>query len=201
MPGGSNKTADPRGPAIALANHGLRTTDGKTVHGLVRGSDRFEMRAVVDPDLAGQDAGEALDGQRRGIPVVDSVAAAMRAATRAGGAPPRYCVIGVATLGGRLSEELRQAVGEAVGLGLSIVNGLHEFLSDDAALAARARERGVELIDIRKPPARTELQFWSGEILRARAPRVPVLGMDCSIGKRTTTRLLVQAFFFYVLGS
>ena len=189
----TQRPPDPRGPAIVLAHRGFDTTDGKTVHGLVRGSDRFEVGAVVDPDLAGQDAGEALDGQHRGIPITATVAEALDAADGSAGKPPEFCVIGVATLGGRLSDELRQAVGEAMDLGLSIVNGLHEFLSDDAELVARALELGVDLIDIRRPLPRTQLHFWSGEILQVRAPRVAVLGMDCSIGKRTTTRMLAQA--------
>lgn len=184
---------DPRGPAIVLASRGFGTTDGKTVHGLVRGGDRFEVRAVVDPDMAGRDAGEVLDGQRREIPIVDTVVAAIKAASREGGGPVDYCVIGIATLGGRLSEELRLAVEEALDHGLSVVNGLHEFLGDDADLASLAKRRGVDLIDIRKPAPRTELSFWSGEIQQVKSPRVAVLGMDCSVGKRTTARLLVAA--------
>jgi uncharacterized NAD-dependent epimerase/dehydratase family protein len=37
------------------------------------------------------------------------------------------------------------------------------------------------------------LHFWEGDLLQVRAPRIAVLGTDCALGKRTTTRLLVQA--------
>ena len=46
--------------AVVPANHKFMTPNGKTVHGLVRGSDRFRVVAVVDPELAGRDAGEVL---------------------------------------------------------------------------------------------------------------------------------------------
>ena len=57
-------------PTIVLANGLFQTSNGKVTHGLIRGSDRFRVVAVVDPDTAGQDAGQVLDGIHRGIPVV-----------------------------------------------------------------------------------------------------------------------------------
>ena len=174
--------------AIVLTNGGYRSSDGKVAHGLVRGGSRFRVLAVVDPELAGEDAGEALDGVCRNIPIVASLDEGIDRAEEA----PEYCVIGVATLGGRLSDELRALAGEAVGRGMSIVNGLHDWLADDPELVRAAAEKGVELIDLRRPPPRRELHFWSGEIYRVKAMRIAVLGMDCSIGKRTTARLLVE---------
>ncbi|MGH9369102.1 MAG: DUF1611 domain-containing protein, partial [Thermoanaerobaculia bacterium] len=38
-----------------------------------------------------------------------------------------------------------------------------------------------------------ELHFWSGEALSLPTPRIAVLGTDCALGKRTTTRMLVEA--------
>ena len=40
-----------------------------------------------------------------------------------------------------------------IGAGLDVESGLHEFISDDHELVALARERDVELRDLRKPPA------------------------------------------------
>ena len=176
-------------PAIVLGNGGYRNSDGKVAHGLVRSGSRFRVLAVVDPESSGQDAGEALDGVRRGIPIVASLDEAIELV----GEAPEYCVIGVATLGGRLSDELRDGVGLAIERGMSVVNGLHDWLSEDPALVRAAAEKGVRLIDLRRPRPRRELHFWSGEIYGVKATRVAVLGMDCSIGKRTTTRMLVEA--------
>jgi uncharacterized NAD-dependent epimerase/dehydratase family protein len=177
------------GTAIVLANGLYRTPNGKTAHGLVRGSSRFRVLAVVDPTSAGADAGEVLDGIRRGIPVVASIAEALASAA----ARPEYCVVGMATHGGRFTMELRGLLLEAVQAGLTIVNGLHDNAADDPEIAAAARQRGVDLIDLRKSRPKRELHFWHGEIRNVRAPRIAVLGMDCAIGKRTTTRLLVEA--------
>jgi uncharacterized NAD-dependent epimerase/dehydratase family protein len=175
--------------AIVLSHGVYRATYGKVAHGLVRGSDRFRVVVVVDPEAAGEDAGELLDGRRRGIPVVSTIDEALAVAPNR----PEICVVGVATHGGRFTPELRQLLLEAVQAGLSVVNGLHDFAADDPDIAAEAALRGVELIDLRRPRPRSELHFWSGEILSVRAPRIAVLGMDCAIGKRTTTRLLVEA--------
>ena len=176
--------------AIVLADGLFLTSNGKTAHGLVRGSDRFEILAVTDPSQAGQDAGELLDGIHRGIPIVSSIAEAL--ATHRG-EPPRYAIVGIATHGGHFTPELRGLLLEALHSNLSIVNGLHDYVSDDPELRALAAQRGLEIIDLRKPKPKSELHFWSGAICAVRAPRIAVLGTDCSVGKRTTTRLLIEA--------
>lgn len=176
-------------PAIVLAHDRFRSEYAKTAHGLVRASDRFRILAVVDPSCAGQDAGELLDGTRRGIPVAASSAAALDQAPE----PPRYALVGIATHGGRFTDDLRRQLLEAIELGLGIVNGLHDYCSDDPMLAAAAGKRGVELIDLRRPPPKQQLHFWSGAIHTVEIPRIAVLGTDCAVGKRTTTRLLLEA--------
>lgn len=175
--------------AIVLANGRYLSPNGKTAHGLVRGSDRFDVLAVVEPVLAGQDAGVALDGVHRDIPIVASIDDALALA----GKTPDFCVMGIATHGGRLTEELRKLILEAVNKGMSIANGLHDAASDDQEIARAARDNNVELIDLRKPKPKHELHFWEGDIYSVRAPRIAVLGTDCALGKRTTTRLLVEA--------
>lgn len=175
--------------AIVLANGRFLTPNGKTAHGLIRGSDRFEVLAVVEPALVGQDAGEALDGVRRNIPIVGSIDDALALI----GQIPKFCVVGIATHGGRLNDELRALVLEAVQKGMSVANGLHDAVSDVPEIAAAAVEKQVELIDLRKPKPKNELHFWEGEIYGVRAPRIAVLGTDCALGKRTTTRILVEA--------
>lgn len=175
--------------AIVLAHDRYRTPNGKTAHGLVRGGTRFRVLAVVDPDSAGHDAGEILDGVHRGIPIVASLDEAMSLEAQ----KPRYCVVGVATHGGRFTPELRELIRQAVDQGLSIVNGLHDVAGEDEEIAALAASRGVDLIDLRRPRPKHELHFWEGYVHGVRAPRLTVLGTDCAVGKRTTTVMLVQA--------
>ncbi len=176
-------------PAIILANDYFLSPNGKTAHGLVRGTERFAIQAVVDPACAGQDAGEVLDGLRRDIPIVADIDTALKISP----AKATHCIIGIATHGGHLTAELRTLILEAIGMGLSIVNGLHDCTSDDPRIAAAATSAGIELIDIRKTKARSELHIWEGLIHTVRALRIAVLGTDCALGKRTTARLLVEA--------
>jgi len=66
---------------------------------------------------------------------------------------------------------------------MDIVSGLHDFLGDDPALSRLARERGVRIIDVRRPPAKLELaqgREWPVTV-------VLTLGTDCAVGKRTVT--------------
>lgn len=177
-----------RGTAIVLTNGALRTQYAKTAHGLIRGSERFEVLAVVDPVHAGADAGAVLDGVPREIPVRGSIAGALEQLA----AVPDYCIVGVATHGGTLTDDLRALLREALGAGMSIVNGLHDFCADDPELAALADARGLRLVDVRRPPPAAKLHFWSGDVMHVTTPILAVLGTDCAVGKRTTTKLLVD---------
>src|SRR5262245_52314442 len=177
------------GTAIVLCDGRYTTVNGKTAHGLVRGTDRYRILGVVDAPTAGRDAGEVLDGVRRNIPIFASLPEALAALPE----KPDYAIVGVATHGGRMTAAIRASLKEALAQGLSVVNGLHEFASDDAELAALARRNGRTITDVRKVPPRSELHFWTGEVLNVAAPRIAVLGTDCALGKRTTTKLLVEA--------
>ena len=177
------------GTAIVLCNGYYGTINGKTAHGLVRGTDRYRILAVVDPPAAGRDAGEVLDGIRRGIPVVASIGEALGSLP----AKPDFAIVGIATSGGRMTADLRASLREALEKGVSVVNGLHEFAGDDAELVSLARKNGLTITDVRRVKPGGDLHFWTGEILTLAVPRVAVLGTDCALGKRTTTRLLVEA--------
>jgi uncharacterized NAD-dependent epimerase/dehydratase family protein len=76
---------------------------------------------------------------------------------------------------------------------LSLVNGLHDYISDHEDLATLAHQRNLKIIDVRKPKKFKDLHFWSGDIAKVKCPKVAVLGTDCALGKRTTTRFLMQA--------
>lgn len=174
--------------AIVLTNGMLALPDAKTAHGLIRGTERFIILAVIDHRYAGQDAGEVLDGRHRNIPVFATIEEATTALHSI-----QYCIIGVATVGGVLPPEFLQLIETAIRHNLSIVNGLHEFLGDKPEIVELAKAHAVELVDIRRPRKRADLHFWSGEIFTVTAPVIAVLGMDCAMGKRTTARLLRQA--------
>ena len=177
------------GTAIVVCDDLFATDDAKTAHGLVRGTERYAIVGVIDAPTAGRDAGEVLDGKRRGIPVFPSIANALAALP----SRPDFCVVGVATSGGRVTPGLRALLAEAIASGISIVNGLHELASEDPELAAAASRHGVTIRDVRRAPPRSQLHFWSGAIREVAAPRLAVLGTDCAVGKRTTARFLRDA--------
>lgn len=180
------------GDAIVYCQGAFGTPNGKTAHGLVRRSRRFRILSVIDARHAGRDAGFVLDGRPTGVPIHADLGAAL-AAAREAGERPDFLVIGLAPDGGRLGAEAREEVRAAIRAGLGVVSGLHDFLCEDPEIAALAVERDVPLHDVRKPPPREALHFFSGEIEGVAALKVAVLGTDSAVGKRTTAWLLVDA--------
>jgi uncharacterized NAD-dependent epimerase/dehydratase family protein len=174
--------------AIVLTNGILTHSDAKTAHGLIRGTERFTIVGVVDDEtLAGQDAGEILDGKNRNIPIYASLEQALLVQEA------NYLIIGIATVGGILPEAMLVVIQHAIRAGMNIVNGLHDYLNDRPEIASLANEFQVELIDVRKPKSRKDLHFWTGDIFTIKTPIIAVIGMDCAMGKRTTARLIRQA--------
>ena len=175
--------------AIVLTDGLLMTSDAKTAHGLIRGTERFDIIGLVDGEAnAGKDAGELLDGKHRGIPVFATMEAALEKLKNVD-----CLIIGIATVGGVLPSNMLALIYDAVKKGISVVNGLHEYLNDKADLVAIAASTGAVLTDVRKPKSRADLHFWDGAIFKVTAPIVAVIGMDCAMGKRTTARMLKQA--------
>ena len=179
---------DQRPKAILLTNGMLHMSDAKTAHGLIRGTERFTIVAVIDNVHAGKDAGEVLDGKHRNIPVFATVDDALSSVSDI-----HYCIIGVATVGGVLPKHFIPIIKHCIIKGISIVNGLHEFLNSMPPVVSLASEHNVELIDVRKPKAREDLHFWTGEIFSVSTPIIAVLGTDCAMGKRTTCRMITEA--------
>jgi uncharacterized NAD-dependent epimerase/dehydratase family protein len=163
--------------------------DGKTANGLVRHSERYAIRSVIDSEKAGLDAGAVLDGEPNGIPICRDLGEALAQAPDL----PEYFIFGIAPASGTLSTSERGLVLEAIGLGMNIVNGLHEFLNDDPEFRAASAASQVEILDVRKPRPKKDLRIFSGRIAEVTCPRIAVLGTDCAIGKRTTSTVLTQA--------
>ena len=174
--------------ALLLTDGLLTSTDAKTAHGLIRGTERYQIVGVVDAPAAGQDAGMLLDGTHRNLPIFATLPDALQQV-----APVSYAIIAIATNGGVLPPSLLETVKQCLENGLSVVNGLHDFLTDNPALVTLANRHQARLIDVRKPKPRHELHFWTGEINQVTAPIIAVLGTDCALGKRTTARLIREA--------
>ena len=98
---------------------------------------------------------------------------------------PTTALVGVATAGGRLPEEWRAILTSVITAGLDLESGMHQFLGEDAELAALAKEHGVEIRDLRRPPA--GLSVPTGENLEHGATAILTVGSDCAIGKMSVS--------------
>lgn len=190
MPDGPRPTSPPRrATAVVYCEGNFGELDGKTANGLVRHSERYAIRSVIDSERAGLDAGFVLDGLPNGIPVCADLDGALAAA----GARPEVFIFGMAPSSGMLSPVQRAVVLDAIGRGMDVVNGLHEFLNDDPEFAAAAAAAGASILDVRRPRDKKDLRMFSGRIDSVTCPRIAVLGTDGAIGKRTTATILTAA--------
>jgi uncharacterized NAD-dependent epimerase/dehydratase family protein len=142
---------------------------GKTMRGVLR-YRRDDVVAILDSTRAGE--------TEDGVPVVGTVEEALPLG-------PTIALVGVVTQGGHFPPEWMKVLRACVENGLDVENGLHVFLGDDPELRALAEERGVELRDLRRPPA--DLSTATGDNLGLDATIVLTVGSDCAIGKMTVS--------------
>jgi uncharacterized NAD-dependent epimerase/dehydratase family protein len=175
--------------AMVYCEEQFGNIDGKVANGLVRHSEKYEIVGIVDSTKSGMDAGEYLDGIKNGIPIFFDLEDAVERLNKT----PEYFIYGVAPLASFLTKEQRDIIFTAMKKGMNIVNGLPEFFTNDEKFIQKAREYGVRIHDVRKPPPRKELHIFSGRIHEVKTPVITVLGTDCAVGKRTTAIRLVEA--------
>ena len=142
--------------------------------------------------MKGRDAGMVLDDKENGIPIVATVKKAIDLAKKRN-KKATHLVVGLAPDGGRLPEPARQEIIDAIENGLHVDCGLHDFLSEDFEFTQAAKKHDINLRDIRKPPSRKELHFYSGEIDDVSCLKIAVLGTDSAVGKRTTALMMADA--------
>jgi uncharacterized NAD-dependent epimerase/dehydratase family protein len=148
---------------------------GKTARGVLAYGER-PVVALLDSTRAGE--------TQNGVPVVASVNDALCF-------NPTTALVGVATQGGRFPPAWRELLKTAISKDLHVENGLHEFLADDEELAGLAARHGVELRDLRRPPA--DLNVPTGANLELPVKTVLTVGSDCAIGKMTVSLELDRA--------
>ncbi|NUY56686.1 DUF1611 domain-containing protein [Salinivibrio sp. EAGSL] len=175
--------------AIVYCEGHFGKIDGKTANGLVRHSQKYRILSVIDSSLANKDAGDVLDKTKNNIPIFADLEEALHhESTR-----PDYFIFGVAPSTGLLSDLDKNVILDAMSKRLNIVNGLHEFLNDDAIFVDASKKNNVHILDIRKPKKKEALKTFTGQVHSVTCPIVAILGTDCALGKRTTTTILAQA--------
>ena len=164
-----------RAPAFLILAEGLfGPLTSKTANSCVRYMpDR--VVGVIDSRRAGKTVNEVL-GFGGNIPVVATLDEGLRG-------QPTALLIGIAPTGGQLPEEWRTTIRRAIEHGMDIWSGLHTFVGDDAELRELARQRGVAIHDLRRPPK--NLPVAAGRVRHVDATVVLTVGSDCNIGKMT----------------
>jgi uncharacterized NAD-dependent epimerase/dehydratase family protein len=169
----------PRYLIVADGDFGPMTS--KTANSVIRYLPERTV-GVLDRQHAGQTVQEVL-GFGGALPIVGS----MREGLVLG---PTAVLIGIAPQGGRLPEEWRAWLAEALDHGCDLWSGLHTFLNDDPMLAAKARSNGRTLLDLRRPPP--DLPIASGLAKKVEPLVVLTVGTDCNVGKMTAQLQLTR---------
>ncbi len=175
--------------ALVYCENQFGLMDGKTAAGLVRHSETYNIVGVIDSSLAGKDAGEKLDNKKNNIPIFANLQSALAKLPDI----PHCYIYGKAPLDATISIEERALILEAMTKGMDIINGLHEFFSEDPEFIEMATRWGIEIQDIRKPPKLKDLHVFTGQIAKVNIPVIAVLGTDCACGKMTTAVELNEA--------
>jgi len=168
--------------ALVYCENQFGLVDGKTATGLVRHSETYTVVGVIDSSLAGKDAGEELGEEKNGIPIFTNLEDALSKLSEV----PDCYIYGKAPLEAYISMNERNLILEAMENGMDIINGLHQFFSEDREFVHMAARNAVRIKDIRKPPQLKDLHVFTGQRSKVTVPIVAVLGTDCACGKRTT---------------
>jgi len=169
--------------AIVYADRLFSCADGKTAHGLVRYSKRFDVACVVDTTLNEGDAGLFLDNKKNSIKIFNNLEKALKKTNA------NVFIIGAVSEGGILPDGYDKAVIWALKNNLDVVSGLHHFLSDDPVFKNLAEKNNCKITDVRKI-FRDHKRFYTGDIKKVKSKRIAIIGTDSAIGKRTIAVLI-----------
>jgi uncharacterized NAD-dependent epimerase/dehydratase family protein len=172
-----------REPRFLILADGLFGPDSsKTANACIRYTPE-RVVGVIDSTRAGRTSRQVL-GFGGDIPVVATLDEGLAL-------EPSALLVGIAPSGGQLPAEWVRLVGRAIEHGLDVWSGLHTFIGDVPELAALARQHGVVIRDLRRPPA--GLTVARGRVRNVDATVVLSVGTDCNIGKMTAQLQLLGA--------
>lgn len=169
---------------VILADGKFDPLRGKTACQAIRYL-RNEVVGVIDSKHAGRTVEDVL-GFGGSIPIFPD----LRTSLRAG---PNTLLIGIAPTGGRLPNNWRSIILDAIEHKLDIINGLHTIFSDDEEFARKAKQNNVRLFDLRKIPPEYEV-VATGSWKTRKAKTILTVGTDCNAGKMTASLELHKEF-------
>lgn len=162
---------------LLLAEGKLGHTTSKTANAVLRYQPETAV-AIIDSTKTGKTSGDVL-GYGGNIPIVASLDEGMQKG-------PNILLIGISPAGGRLPDSWIPVIRRAIEHKLSIVSGLHTLLSKMPVFFDAAEQYNVEIVDLRKIPPGYKVVargLWRNRT----KPAILTVGMDCNIGKKTTT--------------
>ncbi len=167
---------------LLLTEGQLGAFTSKTAAALLR-YRATDVVGVLDSHAAGTDVRTVFPWSPP-MPIVADIAAARALA-------PDALFVGIAPPGGALPGPMRQHIADALAAGMDVVSGLHQFLADDAQLAALAQQNEARIFDLRRPPA--ERTIATGRALSTSCRRVLTVGTDGNVGKMVAALELTAA--------
>jgi uncharacterized NAD-dependent epimerase/dehydratase family protein len=167
---------------LILADGLFAPRTSKTANSCIRYAPD-KVVAVLDPTKAGRTVQDVL-GFGGAMPIVGSFDEGLAHA-------PNALLVGIAPQGGRLPDSWRAVIRAALQHKMDVWSGLHTFLGDDEEFAALARDHGVTIRDLRKPPR--DIPVATGRVREVAATVILTVGVDCNIGKMTAQLQLRDA--------
>ncbi len=147
----------------------------KMGYGVMRYSNN-PIVCVIDSEFSGKMVDEVLAHQPFKIPIVSTVEEAHTLGAE-------VLVLGLAPSGGRLPDSWLPAVETTLHKGMSLVNGLHDLLSDRFADLLDPTIPDQLIWDVRKP--RTDYAIARARASKLNNKRVLMVGTDMAVGKMT----------------
>ncbi|MFN9674659.1 MAG: DUF1611 domain-containing protein, partial [Microcystis sp.] len=135
------KVVSTKKTALIYCENQFGRVDGKTAAGLIRQSEIYTIVGVLDSSLAGKDAGEALGDKKNHIPIFANLQTALEKLRDV----PNCYIYGKAPLEAFIPPLERLLILEAMAAGMDIINGLHQFFSEDLEFREQASQYGVQI--------------------------------------------------------
>ena len=159
----------------------LNGESGKMGFGAIRYLQN-EIVAVIDSTQVGQSITKFINTKKQ-IPIIATLEEAKALGANA-------LLLGIAPVGGKIPEKWIPLIENALELGLSIINGLHDLLAP--RFADKIKDPETQWIwDVRVPTFTPPI--GSGKALTHKGKRVLFVGTDGAVGKMTTALELFSA--------
>ncbi len=113
--------------ALVYCGNLLDLVDKKTPARWIRQSDIYTIVGIIDTSLAGKYSGEVLGDKNNNIPIFANLHEALSKLSEI----PNCYIYAKAPLDDYISTEDRSLILEAMEKGMDIINGFHQFFSED----------------------------------------------------------------------